>query len=323
MSRITVPILSAGNWGGAGLHLRGNVEGFLQANSPQKWLEIHGFEHWTEFYTAYGVNLQKRFLDHFLKGIDNGWDKQPPVKLQVRKVDGFVERDEMEWPLARTRWTPFHLDLGTSALDPDTEGRTVEAASSSFKAFEETVTLTSQPFGAETEITGPVALKLFVSSSTADADIFATLRLFRPDNSEVLFVGAVDPNAPLAQGWLRASHRKLDPAMSKPSRPHHSHDEHQPLTPGEIYELDIEIWPTCIVVPQGHRIALTLGGVDFDHRLPEPMPKIYGRSQRGSSVFTHDEILDRPASLFGGVTTVHSGGDRDSRLLLPIIPERE
>ena len=99
--RITVPFLSAGNWGGAGRHLRGNVEGFVRRPPNQKWLEIHGLEHWTEFYTDYGIGLQKRFFDHFLKGEDNGWDRQPPVMLRVRTVDGeFIDRTENEWPIA-------------------------------------------------------------------------------------------------------------------------------------------------------------------------------------------------------------------------------
>lgn len=320
LSAITTPLLSCGNWGGAGLHLRGNVEGYLQAGSSQKWLELHGLEHWTEFYTDYGFNLQKRFLDHFLKGADNGWDRQPPVKLQVRKIDGFVERDEQEWPLARTKWTPVYLDVERKELTRDEKALGSEQTAQ-FSALDETVTLMSQPFPTETEITGPVALKLFVSSSTVDADIFATVRLFRPDGSEVLFVGAVDPNAPVAQGWLRASHRKLDPERSEPYRPYHTHDERQPLLPGEVYELDIEIWPTSVVVPAGYRIGLTIGGTDFDHGLPEPMPQLYGRSQRGSSVFTHDDELDRPTAVFGGVTKLHSDAHRRPRLLLPIIPE--
>ena len=73
-AKITVPFLSAANWGGQGLHPRGNFEGFMRAASKQKWLEAHGIEHWTHFYTDYGVELQKRFFDHFLKGEDNGWD---------------------------------------------------------------------------------------------------------------------------------------------------------------------------------------------------------------------------------------------------------
>ncbi|MGH8953167.1 MAG: CocE/NonD family hydrolase, partial [Acidimicrobiia bacterium] len=82
-SKIQVPLLSAGNWGGAGLHLRGNVDGFVRAGSEQKYLELHGLEHWTHFYTDYGVDLQKRFFGHFLKGEDTGWADQPRVLLNV------------------------------------------------------------------------------------------------------------------------------------------------------------------------------------------------------------------------------------------------
>ena len=113
-------MLSAGNWGGSSLHLRGNVEGFVRAASDQKWLEIHGLEHWTEFYTDYGVGLQKRFFDHFLKGADNGWDRQPPVMLRVRTVDGgFVDRTENEWPIARTRVDELVPRPGRGALATD------------------------------------------------------------------------------------------------------------------------------------------------------------------------------------------------------------
>ncbi|NIP85517.1 MAG: peptidase S15, partial [Planctomycetales bacterium] len=84
------------------------------------------------------------------------------------------------------------------------------------------------------------------------------LRVFDPDGEEVTFQGAIDPHTPIAQGWLRASHRKLDPALSSPWQPYHSHDEPQPLTPGVPVELQVEIWPTCIVVPAGYRVALTV-----------------------------------------------------------------
>ena len=93
-SKVKVPLFSAANWGGQGLHPRGNFEGFVRAASKQKWLECHGLEHWTHFYTDYGVGLQKKFFGHFLKGEKTGWDKQPKVLLQVRHVDKFVERHE-------------------------------------------------------------------------------------------------------------------------------------------------------------------------------------------------------------------------------------
>ena len=100
-SKIKVPLLSSANWGGQGLHPRGNFEGYINAASEEKWLEVHGIEHWTEFYTDYGVNLQKKFFGHFLKGEDTGWKNQPNVLLQVRHPgEKFVERKDNEWRLA-------------------------------------------------------------------------------------------------------------------------------------------------------------------------------------------------------------------------------
>lgn len=320
ISRITVPLLSCGNWGGQGMHLRGNVEGFLGAASSQKWLELHGREHWTEFYTDYGVALQRQFFDHFLKGEDNGWDKRPPVLLQVRHVDGFVERAEAEWPIARTRWTDFYLDAATGRLSrttPEAKG------SVSFHALSEGATFWSDPFEQDTEITGPLATKLFVSSTTTDADIFLALRLYDRDRKEVLFVGATDPNCPLSLGWLRASHRKLDATRSLPYRPFHPHDCAEPLEPGTEYELAIEIWPTSIVVPKGFSVALTVSGVDYHHDLPEPWPEVYGVALRGVSVMTHDDPVDRPADIFGGITTLFTGGDSAAAITMPIIPPKE
>ena len=109
--KITVPLLSAANWGGMGLHPRGNFEGYLAAASKQKWLQVHGDSHFSPFYRTDGEALQKRFFGHFLKGENTGWDKQPPVQLQMRHPgEKFVVRDEQEWPLARTQWTKFYLD---------------------------------------------------------------------------------------------------------------------------------------------------------------------------------------------------------------------
>ena len=101
----------------------------MRAASKQKWLEMHGDRHWTLFYTDYGIELQKRFFGHFLKGEDTGWDKQPRVLLQVRHPgEKFVERHESEWPLARTQWTKFYLDPDEQEpLTPDPVARSDEA----------------------------------------------------------------------------------------------------------------------------------------------------------------------------------------------------
>jgi len=318
LSKVTVPLLSAANWGGQGLHPRGNFEGFTRAASKQKWLEVHGGSHWAPFYTDYGVKLQKRFFDHFLKGANNGWDKQPRLQLQVRHPgEKFVQRHENEWPLARTRWTRFHLDPQRMRLSP------VPVASEqsiAYDAMGDGVTFSTPPLETETEITGPSALKLFISSSTNDADFFVVLRVFEPNGKEVVFQGALDPHTPIGQGWLRASQRKLDRGLTLPYRPYHTHDEKQPLTPGEVVEVDIEIWPTCIVVPPGHRIALTIRGKDYEYEGAATTLSNMKNPMRGCGPFVHDDPTDRAPEIFGGKVTLHFGPARPAHVLLPVIP---
>ena len=123
-SKVTVPLFSAANWGGQGLHPRGNFEGFVRAASKQKWLEAHGIEHWTHFYTDYGREQQLRFFDYFLHGKDTTWSKQPKVMLQVRYPgEKFVGRAENEWPLKRTKWTKYYLDPAGMTLTQEAHAR--------------------------------------------------------------------------------------------------------------------------------------------------------------------------------------------------------
>jgi predicted acyl esterase len=317
--KITTPFLSAANWGGQGLHPRGNFEGFVRAAAKDKWLEAHGIEHWTHFYTDYGRLLQKRFFDYFLKGEKNGWDRQPKVQLQVRHVDRFVERHENEWPIARTQWMKFHFDpAGHSLVREPAQS----AGSVTYDALGEGVTFLSAPLAQDAEITGPLAAKLFVSSSTIDADLFLVFRVYTPDLREVTFMGAIDPHTPIAQGWLRASHRKLDPGLSTEYRPYHTHDRKQPLEPGEIVELDVEIWPTSIVVPAGHRIALTVRGKDYEwQKTSGAKLSNFKNELLGCGPFLHNDPRDRPAAVFGGQVTLHVGPQQPSYILVPIIPK--
>jgi uncharacterized protein len=318
-TKIITPLLSAANWGGMGLHPRGNFEGFLKAGSPQKWLEVHGDSHFAPFYRKSGEALQKRFFGHFLKGEDAGWSKQPKVQLDIRHPgEKFVTRAENEWPLARTQWTKFYLDPRNKSLS-----RTPVAGEAiSYEAMGEGVTFSTAPLTQELEITGPVAAKLFVSSATTDADIFLALRVYDPQDKEVLFIGANDPHVPVALGWLRASHRKLDPGKTLPYRPYHSHDEIQPLKPGTPVELDVEIWPTCIVVPVGYRLALTVKGKDYDHGLGDIGFANAMYPMKGIGPFLHSDPRDRPPEIFGGKNTLHFDGKNAPFVLLPIIPAK-
>jgi predicted acyl esterase len=315
---ITVPFLTAANWGGQGLHTRGSFEGFARAASPRKWLEVHGLEHWTHFYTDYGVDLQKRFFACFLHSDDAGWRDQPPVQLQVRTTTGFTQRAEREWPLARTAWTRFYLrpaSLGLAAA-PGAAPESVPYAASG-----EGVTFTAPSLDRETEITGPVAARLYVSSTITDADLFLVLRVIAPDGEDVVFPGAIDPHTPVAQGWLRMSHRKLDTALSTFYRPYHSHDEVQPLVPGEVYRCDVEIWPTSLVIPAGYRVALAVRGRDHEVHYPGSLRLgSFKNEMTGCGPFLHDDPLDRPAELTGGTQTLWAGPQRQPYLLLPVIP---
>jgi uncharacterized protein len=316
---IEAPLLSAANWGGMSLHPRGNFEGWLRAGSKQKWLEVHGDTHFTHFYSSYGEALQTRFFGHFLKGEDTGWEKEPRVALNIRHPgERFILRAENEWPLARTQWTkyflqPRHFGLGTDAPDGEATLR--------YETTGDGLTFRTQPLEKNVEITGPVAAKLWLSSDTTDADLFLVLRVFDPAGKDVVFIGSNDPRVPVGLGWLRASHRKLDPQRSRPYRPWHTHDEEWPLTPGEPVELDIEIWPTSIVVPPGYRIALTVRGKDYEYDGTDAGLPNAPYSMKGVGPFTHADPDDRPAAIFACRNTLHFGAGKMPYLLLPVIPE--
>jgi predicted acyl esterase len=239
----------------------------------------------------------------------------------VRHIDTFVERMEEEWPLARTQWTKFYLDPTDLTLGRE---RIKTAGGVTYDGLGDGVTFLSAPLKRETEITGPSAAKLFVSSTTTDADLFLVLRVFSPDLKEVVFQGALDPHTPIGQGWLRASHRKLDRKLSRPYRPYHTHDELQPLKPGQPVELDVEIWPTSIVVPAGHRIGLSVRGRDYVYpggsggRLSNMKNEF-----TGCGPFLHNEPRDRPPRIFGGKVTLYFAAERPAYVLLPIIPAKK
>ena len=319
-SKIAAPLLSAANWGGMGLHTRGNFEGYLAAGSEQKWLEVHGDTHFTHFYSKYGEAVQKRFFGYFLKGEDTGWDKQPRVSLNIRHPnEKFLLRGENEWPLARTQWTKYFLRPDGLLLTPEPSPR---CAILTYETSGDGLTFRTAPMASSVEITGPVAAKIWLSSRTADADMFLALRLFDPNGKEITFVGSNDPRVPIGLGWLRASHRKLDAKKTLPYRPWHTHDEEWPLQPGQAVELDIEIWPTSIVVPPGYRLALTIRGKDYevdgkDIALPNaPYP------MRGVGPFLHVDPDDRPPVIFATQNMLHISKDQQPYLLLPIIPEQ-
>jgi predicted acyl esterase len=154
----------------------------------------------------------------------------------------------------------------------------------------------------DTEVTGPINLVIWVSSTSEDMDIFATVRNIDAAGNDVWETGQQGQQVPLAKGWLRVSHRELDPELSLPYRPYHKHERRLSLTPGKPVECQVEIWPTCMVFKRGHRIRLD----------------IQPRDGVGSAPYTHYH-----GDYNTGQNTVYMGGDKSSYLLLPIIPGKD
>jgi hypothetical protein len=327
---IDIPLYTAGNWSGMGLHLRGNTEGFLRAASKQKKLRIHAGTHYHPFYSEEGRSDQLLFLDHWLKGNDTGIMREPPVKLLIRAGGhgNYRWRFENEWPIRRTRWTKYYLDTRAGARSGNAEGTLVvvapkRATSFSYSASGMTkagvasaswtstalagslprmgASFETAPLEEDTEVTGPAVLILWVSSTTEDMDVFATLRNIAPDGQDVFELGQQSQPVPVAKGWLRASHRVLDERLSRPYRPYHAHLKREWLNPREIVRLDVEIWPTCMVFRKGHRIRLD----------------VQPRDGAGSIPYTHYS-----ADYNTGTNVIYAGGSRASYLVLPVIPEK-
>ncbi|WP_232833624.1 CocE/NonD family hydrolase C-terminal non-catalytic domain-containing protein [Paraburkholderia kururiensis] len=314
-SRIKVPLLDVANW------TDWSTAGYRFAASKDKWLRIQTGDHLTPFYSEEALALQKRFFDHFLKGLDNGWEKEPRVAVQIRRPNGTVWRSASAWPLPGTRWQRYYLDAANASMTPDSEH--LASAEKSYAGLEGGLTFTTKPFSAETEFTGPIGVRLWVGSSTTDMDIFAALRLIDPQGRDVTFVGNSDPNVPLDLGYLRVSHRAVDPAKSTPYQPFHPHATSEPMTPGELYPVDVEFTePTSIVIPKGYRLALTIQGKDFGYGPDANIVHAddYALPDAHNSGLFFAAHPNRDATLYGGTNTIATGGEHVSYLLLPRIP---
>jgi predicted acyl esterase len=330
MSDIKVPLLSVANWGGILLHLRGNVEGWTQAGSELKYLRFIAGRHDLPFYYSEEVEIQRSFLDAFLKNDDRaGWStgKAPKVDILLRKGDvgfnnavaekTFPRRIEHEWPIARTQYTKFHLtssrELSTHA---PAEKKSTKISYAALGTIENpsVVQFTTAPFEKETEITGHIVTHLNVSMSPnagsatpQDLDLFVTLRHISPAGKEVFYTGTAGDPVPLCKGWLRVSMRKVNEkhARNREYLPHRDYcsTDVLPVLPGEVYPVDVEVWPTNVVVEEGGKIVLEVSSGDT----------------QGSGIFLHNSPVDRSVERFAGQNHIHFGLG-ENYVTLPIIP---
>ncbi|KAM3067941.1 hypothetical protein ACMFMG_011421 [Clarireedia jacksonii] len=320
--------------GGICLHLRGNVQGWTWAGSELKYLRFITGRHDLPFYYKQEAEIQRSFLDAFLKNKDReGWSikgKLPPVDLVLRKGDiGFnnaqaeqtyQRRYENEWPIARTQYTNFYL---TPEGGLAREVSIKKQSRVSYKALgtlenPELVRFETALFEAETEITGHVVARLNVSVSPypdtettpSDIDLFLTLRHISPAGTEVHYTGTAGDPVPLTKGWLRASLRKTDHEHRRhrtylPYRNYTSSDI-QPVIVGEVYTVDVEIWPTNVVVEAGGKIIFEVASGDT----------------QGADRFVHNDAVDRSREKFEGLNHIHFDPSFENYVTLPIIPPK-
>jgi len=299
LEQIQVPALVCASWSDHGLHTRGSLIGFERLASAQKWLYTHGGRKWETFYSPETREVQRRFFDHFLKGESNGWETTPRVRLAVRRGRSVCDvRPETEWPLPEVRYVPLYLDAVTGTLVPEAPGNEGVVQYDPRGGAHDRARFVYR-FEQETELTGSMTLALWVSTSEGDdLDLFVLLRQFDAAGKEVFFYGYNGfAHDGVAKGWLRVSHRELDPKLSRPGRPWHTHRLRQPVQPGEVVPVEIEVWASSTCFGAGTRLYVEVLGHDAA-RYP---------------AFKHGRSVNR------GTHAIHTGGRYPSALLTPFV----
>ncbi|MCY4599686.1 MAG: CocE/NonD family hydrolase [Acidobacteria bacterium] len=316
-SKITQPLWSHSRQDMWPIHIRGGSEVYILAASEHKKLWVEAGHEYARAYAPDVFEQHVRFFDHWLKGVDNGIMDEPPVRVDLRlprdadnPKGAWKTRFEDEWPIARTQYQRLYLD----ATDPSGDGVLLaepppQARSTSYSADvsdddcdSHGVSFISEPLEADTELAGYMKLGLTVSSSSADMDIYATLRVMDEQGQDVLYHSTHSAESPVTVGFLKVSHRKLDEARSTHHQPvlSHKQEDHQPLTPGEPVTAEVELWPNTALIKKGHRLWLTLQPRDSCFR---------------THTHEYDESYHRGAS-----NTIHTGGAEPAYLQIPVVP---
>ncbi|MEM1432591.1 MAG: CocE/NonD family hydrolase [Pseudomonadota bacterium] len=297
---IRVPALICATWSDQGLHTRGSFEGFKQIASEQKWLFTHGRKKWETFYSAEALTTQKAFFDHFLKAADNGFDRRAPVRLEVREsLDAYTVREAQGWPLPDTESRALFLDATSGEL-----ARTLPSAVAQRRYNPRTERAEFRfSFAEDTELTGNMKLKLWVSTDQGDdMDLFVGIEKLNAAGESVPFYAKTGyRKGMVAMGWLRASHRELDAARSTALQPVLLHEQEQTLDLGEVAPVEIEILPSSTLFRAGETLRVIVQGRDL---IEHPML---------AHAYTVNE----------GAHIIHTGGRYDSHLLVPVVAPTE
>lgn len=302
LEAIETPAYVVASWSDHGLHSRGTLEAFKRISSREKWLEVHGQKKWAHYYKPESRARRLAFFDCFLKQKPTSVSTWPRVRLEIRERAGAGRmRDEAQWPLARTQYRQLWLDPAKEGLEsdrPDAPGEIGYDAREGRALFD-------HRFARDTELTGHAKLRLWIETAgSSDADLFVALQKLDVEGRPVGFTFyAFYDNGPVALGWLRASHRALDPERSTPWQPLHRHDREEPLAEGEATAVEIELWAFSTLFRAGETLRLVVQGSDIYTEAQPNLP--FARHQQTRNAGTH---------------TIRGGGRFDSYLLIPEIP---
>ncbi len=255
LPKIEVPALICGSFSDNNLHSRGSVRAFEQISSPERHLYTHRGGKWTTFYSQSALDTQLAFLDRHLR--DGRGTPQPRVRLEVRENrDHIAEvREESSWPLESTDWTPLFLaDIGLCSSPTEQAGSIAFDTRSGGARFGWTL-------DADTEITGPMAVRLFVEvQGSDDVDLFVGIEKWR-GRRYVPFEGSYGYGRDrITSGWLKASMRTLDKTYSRAFEPVPTLDARRPLQPGEVVQVDIPLGPSATLFRAGEQLRLVVAG---------------------------------------------------------------
>ncbi len=304
--KIRIPTYCLSRWTTWLFHLPGAFSAYQGINAPKKLtigLPEAGEKEKYEFSVGRpwneGHDVILRWYDHWLKGIDTGIMDEPPISILIQGTDKW--RYENEWPLARTKWTKFYLREREKLTEiPPTSGEEPDRFTNlpTLKPRQKVpcVEYMTEPMAQDLEITGPSALYFHGSLDNQDANWMVEIFDVSPDGSRRL----------VTMGWLKASHRELDEAKSKPYQPFHPHTRSLPIEPRRVYEYAMEIRETSNVFKAGHRMQLIVKGQDSPYEGPEHFREI------------HYHLLNMKETWH----TVYHTSQYQSYLLLPVIPQQ-
>lgn len=244
VSAIKVPTYTGADWATYGLHLPGAFRNWENLKVPKKMIIGPPLYAERPLYQLQYESL--RWFDHWLKGMDTKIMEEPPIRYFLMGTREW--RAAEEWPLPETKWTPFYLHENSLLWEHEfypNEGYDSFNDSPWNRGFLEYSTPT---FVEDTEVVGPLVLNLYASTTDDEIFWFISIREVDKEGNEKI----------LTRGWLRGSHRKVDPKRSKPWEPYHPHTKSEPLKPGEIYEFNIGIVPIGNLFKAGSKLKLKI-----------------------------------------------------------------